>query len=157
AGGEAHVGQLAAGDLLGLYRFRSITANTAIYGLVGSPVSHSVSPAMHNAAFASTGLDAVYLPFPAADAEDFVAFGRALGVRGASVTIPYKVALRDRVDEVDAVACRIGAINTIRAADGRWIGANTDAAGFLRPLHERVHLTGVRVAVLGAGGSARAV
>jgi shikimate dehydrogenase len=112
---------------------------------------------MHNAAFGSVGLDAVYLPFPAVDAEDFVAFGRALGVRGVSVTIPYKVALRPHVNEVDAVACRVGAINTIRAANGRWIGSNTDAAGFLRPLHERVTLAGARVAVLGAGGAARAV
>jgi len=157
AGSEAQVGQVTSGELLDLYRFRSVTSETALYGLVGSPVSHSVSPAMHNAAFGAVGLDAVYLPFPAADADDFAVFGRALGVRGVSVTIPYKVALRGHVDEVDAVACRVGAINTIRAVDGRWIGGNTDAAGFLRPLHGRVPLTGARVAVLGAGGSARAV
>ena len=157
AGGQAHVGQLTLREFLDLYRFRSITAATAVYGLVGSPVTHSVSPAMHNAAFGSVGLDAVYLPLPAGDADDFVAFGRAIGLRGASVTIPYKVALRERVDEVDAVACRVGAINTIRETDGRWIGRNTDAAAFLRPLRERVPLNGARVAVLGAGGSARAV
>ena len=112
---------------------------------------------MHNAAFGAVGFDAVYLPFPAADADDFVTFGRALGVRGASVTIPYKVALSDRVDEADAVARRIGAINTIREMDGRWIGGNTDAAAFLRPLRDRVPLAGTRIAVLGSGGSARAV
>jgi shikimate dehydrogenase len=99
----------------------------------------------------------VYLPFPAADADDFVTFGRAFGVRGASVTIPFKVALCDRVDEADAVARRIGAINTIREIDGLWLGGNTDAAAFLRPLRDRVPLSGTRVAVLGAGGSARAV
>ena len=157
AGGEAHVGQVTSGELLDVYRFRSASSATALYGVVGSPVSHSVSPAMHNAAFGALGLDAVYLPFPAVDAQDFVTFGRALGVRGASVTIPYKVALREHVDEVDVVACRVGAINTIRAVGGRWIGGNTDAAGFLRPLHDRVALAGARVAVLGAGGSARAV
>jgi 3-dehydroquinate dehydratase / shikimate dehydrogenase len=157
AGGQAQVGQVTSEELLNRYRFRSLTAATALYGLVGSPISHSVSPAMHNAAFGALGLDAVYLPFPAADADDFVAFGRALGLRGASVTIPYKVALRDRVDETDAVACRAGAVNTIRAVGGRWIGSNTDAAAFLRPLRDRVTLAGARVAVLGAGGSARAV
>ena len=128
-----------------------------IYGLVGSPMSHSVSPAMHNAAFGATRLDAVYLPFPAVDADDFVTFGRAIGLKGASVTIPFKVALFDQMDEVYAVARRIGAINTMRAMDGRWIGGNTDAAGFLSPLRDRVELNGARVAVLGAGGAARAV
>ena len=157
AGLERHVGQVTPAELLDLYRFRSVTATTELYGLVGSPVTHSVSPAMHNAAFASIGLDAVYLPFPAADADDFVAFARALGVRGASVTIPFKVALGERVDELDAVASRIGAVNTIRAAGGRWAGRNTDAAAFLRPLAECLTLAGARVAVLGAGGSARAV
>jgi 3-dehydroquinate dehydratase / shikimate dehydrogenase len=157
AGGQTHVGQLTLGELLDLYRFRSITAATAVYGVVGLPVRHSVSPAMHNAAFGSVGLDAVYLPLPAADADDFVTFGRALGLRGASVTIPYKVALRERVDAVDPVACRVGAVNTLRATDSGWTGRNTDAAAFLQPLRERVPLSGARVAVLGAGGSARAV
>ena len=112
---------------------------------------------MHNAAFRAAGVDAVYLPLPAADADDFHRFARALGLSGASVTIPLKVSLFDRVDEVDAVARRIGAINTIRVADGRWIGGNTDATGFLQPLQERVSLGGLRASVLGAGGAARAV
>lgn len=157
AGQDRQIGQLTPGELLDAYRFRSLTEATDLYGLAGSPVSHSVSPVMHNAAFSALRLDAVYLPFPAADADDFVTFGRAIGVRGASVTIPFKVSLFDRVDEADPVARRIGAINTIRAIDGRWIGGNTDAAAFLRPLHDRVPLPGTRVAVLGAGGAARAV
>ncbi len=157
AGLERHVGQVTPAELLDLYRFRSVTAATELYGLVGLPVSHSVSPAMHNAAFGAVGVDAVYLPFPAADAADFMTFARALNVRGASVTIPYKVALRGLVDEADDVASRVGAVNTIRAIDGRWAGRNTDAAAFLRPLRERVPLKDARVTVLGAGGSARAV
>jgi 3-dehydroquinate dehydratase/shikimate dehydrogenase len=157
AGLERHVGQATPEELLELYRFRSVTAATDVYGLVGLPVSHSVSPAMHNAAFGSAGLDAVYLPFPAADAADFMTFARAIKLRGASVTIPYKVALHDLVDDVDALASRVGAVNTVRAAGGRWAGRNTDAAAFLRPLRERVALADARVAVLGAGGSARAV
>src|SRR5581483_12444714 len=114
----------------------------------GGAVGHSASPAMHNAAFRALGIDAVYLPLPAVSADDFVRFGKAIGIKGASVTIPHKVTLFDLVDEVYAVARRIGAINTIRVADGRWIGGNTDASGFLEPLQERVALDGLRVAVL---------
>jgi 3-dehydroquinate dehydratase/shikimate dehydrogenase len=157
AGDQHQIGQTTASDLLDRYRFRGLTENTAVYGLVGRPISHSASPAMHNAAFAATRLDAVYLPFPAADVDDFVTFGRAMGVKGASITIPFKVSLFDRMDEVYAVARRIGAINTMKAQDGRWIGGNTDASAFLTPLRDRVNLRGARVAVLGAGGAARAV
>ena len=92
---------------------------------------------MHNAAFRAAGIDAVYLPLPAADADDFVAFARAIGLKGASVTIPFKVALFERVDDACAAARRIGAINTIRVVDGKWRGANTDASGFLGPLQDR--------------------
>jgi shikimate dehydrogenase len=92
------------------------------------------------------------------DADDFIRFARAIGLKGASITIPFKVTLFDRVDEGDAVARRIGAINTIRVSDGRWLGGNTDASGFLAPLKDRgVALDGARVSILGAGGSARAV
>jgi len=157
AGTFAEVGQVTADSLVQDYRFRSISDAPAIYGLVAGSTGHSVSPAMHNAAFDAAHADAVYLPFPAADAADFHRFGKAIGISGASVTIPHKVALFDFVDEVYAVASRIGAINTIRVVDGRWIGANTDATAFLTPLKDRVSLRGLRVAVLGAGGAARAV
>ena len=112
---------------------------------------------MHNAAFAAMRRDAVYLPFPAASAEDFVTFARAFGVKGASVTTPYKVAMLDHLDEVYSVARRIGAINTVHVAAGRWLGGNTDATAFLQPLHNRVPLEGSTAAVIGAGGAARAV
>jgi len=157
AGLERDVGQMTPSALVEEFHFRSLTESTDLYGLVGSPVAHSVSPAMHNAAFRASRLDAVYLPLRAADTEDFVTFARAIGLKGASVTIPFKRSLFDRVDEADAVARRIGAINTIRMVDGRWMGGNTDANGFLKPLRNRVTLSGARVAVLGAGGSARAV
>jgi shikimate dehydrogenase len=158
AGGLSGVGQLTAASMLDLYRFRALGESTSLYGLVGCPIAHSVSPDMHNAAFGDARLDAVYLPLPAADVDDFVAFARAFRLQGASVTIPYKVALFERVDEVDAVARRIGAVNTIRLTDGRWVGANTDAVGFLQPLQDRhIRLQGIRAAVLGAGGAARAV
>ena len=157
AGSVPGVGQLTAHSLLKGYRFRTLTDATAVYGLVGGGVSHSVSPAMHNAAFHRAEMDAVYLPLPAVSAADFLTFGRAFGVSGASVTIPYKVSLAEAVDEMDPVARRIGAINTIRVVNGRWLGGNTDASGFLQPLRHRVPLKGLRAAVLGAGGSARAV
>jgi len=157
AGTITDIGQLSAQSLLKDYHFRSLTDSTDVYGVVGGSLAHSVSPAMHNAAFRAARLDAVYVPLPAASAADFQTFGRAIGIRGASVTIPFKVSLFDCVDEVDAVARRIGAINTIRVADGRWIGGNTDAIGFLDPLQDRVALTGLRASVLGAGGAARAV
>jgi 3-dehydroquinate dehydratase/shikimate dehydrogenase len=158
AGGVKDVGQVSVPELLHEYRFREINDGTALYGVVGSPVSHSVSPAMHNAAFRMGGIDAVYLPMPAADADDFMTFARAMRVSGASVTIPFKVAMCERVDEVYPVARRIGAINTVRFEHGRSAGDNTDAAGFLQPLTDRgILLGGVRAAILGAGGSARAV
>jgi 3-dehydroquinate dehydratase/shikimate dehydrogenase len=156
AGAEQHVGQISTRTLLEQYRFRQLTDATDIYGIVGLPVSHSVSPAMHNAAFAAAGLDAVYLPLPAVSADDVVAFGRALRVKGLSVTIPHKVTLLGRVDDMSDTARRVGALNTVRVVEGRWIGENTDSAGFLAPLHEHVPLAGLRAAVLGSGGSARA-
>lgn len=157
AGALDDIGQISAHAMVKDYNFRSVDGGTAVYGIVGGSVKHSVSPYMHNAAFHALRMDAVYLPMPAADADDFVAFGRAIGVSGASVTIPHKVTLFDRLDEVYAVARRIGAINTIRVESGRWIGGNTDAEGFLSPLRDRVALKGMRVAVLGAGGAARAI
>ncbi|MFI5178811.1 MAG: shikimate dehydrogenase [Vicinamibacterales bacterium] len=157
AGSQRGVGQLTVQSLLKDYHFRTIGDSTGIYGIVGGSVAHSVSPAMHNAAFRAARLDAVYLPLPAVSADDFMAFGRAIGISGASVTIPHKVALFDRLDEVYSVARRIGAINTIRVEDGRWVGGNTDAIGFLEPLQGRLMLKGLRASVLGAGGAARAV
>lgn len=157
AGANRAIGQLTADELLKDYRFRTLSDASDLYGLVGRPIAHSVSPAMHNAAFMAAHLDAVYLPLPATSAADFVAFARAIGLKGASVTVPYKVDMLDAVDEVYSVARRIGAINTIKMDEGRWLGGNTDATSFLQPLENRVPLKGVTAAVLGAGGAARAV
>jgi len=157
AGPLDEVGQLRPERLLGELRFRDIDRGTALYGIVGRPVAHSVSPAMHNAAFRAAGLDAVYLPLAAADIDDFVACARAFGLRGANVTIPFKVAMAGRVDRLSEPASRIGAVNTIRVEDdGGWTGGNTDANGFLEPL-ANVPLAGRRASLLGAGGAARAV
>lgn len=158
AGSVAGIGQLGPRALLDRYRFRSLTPDTRLYGIVGRPVGHSVSPAMHNAAFGATGVDGVYLSLPAVDVDDFVTFAREFSVSGASVTIPYKVALKERVDCVDPLAGEVGAINTLRMDGDRWQATNTDVAGFLSPLTDRGSvLRDMRVAVVGAGGSARAV
>jgi 3-dehydroquinate dehydratase/shikimate dehydrogenase len=157
AGPIADVGQLDARTLTKDYGFPAVTDATDIYGIVGGSVAHSVSPAMHNASFRAMDIDAVYVPLPATSADDFVAFGRAIGMKGASVTIPHKVAMFDHIDEAYPTARRIGAINTVKVVGSRWVGGNTDAQGFLEPLHGRVDIKGLRVAVLGAGGAARAV
>jgi 3-dehydroquinate dehydratase/shikimate dehydrogenase len=158
AGNLHTVNQIDATAMLDEYRFQAIGPDTELYGLTGSPIAHSVSPAMHNAAFAAIGRNAVYLPLPAADVDDFVTFARAVGLKGASVTIPFKVPLLDSVMGTDRLTREIGALNTIRAGANGWEGRNTDADGFLQPLAERgVSLSGCRAAILGAGGSARAV
>jgi 3-dehydroquinate dehydratase/shikimate dehydrogenase len=158
AGDVKDVGQVSASSLIDDFRFYAIKDSTELYGLVGSPIAHSVSPAMHNAAFSASGRDAVYLPLPATDAADFMAFAEALGLAGASVTIPFKVPLMTFVHDLDESARRIGALNTLRRTRGRWQGRNTDAAGFLQPLDDRnIDLRGMRASILGSGGSARAV
>jgi 3-dehydroquinate dehydratase/shikimate dehydrogenase len=157
AGDGVAPGQIPAERLLGEFRFRQITSGWRLYGVVGRPIAHSVSPAMHNAAFAAAGIEAVYLPLAARDFEDFDRFARAVGLAGASVTAPFKLeALRSAATAEDAAA-RVGAANTLaRRPDGDWDARNTDVAGFLAPLAgEALH--GCRAVVLGAGGSARSV
>jgi 3-dehydroquinate dehydratase/shikimate dehydrogenase len=156
--GDGHApGQISLSRMLDEFRFRRLTARTAIYGVVGSPLTHSVSPAMHNAAFDAAGTDAVYVPLVAASAEDFTVFASALDVRGVSITIPYKIDLFHRADAVDALSRQVGAVNTYRREAMGWEARNTDVSGFLAPLRDRINLQGARAAVLGTGGAARAV
>jgi 3-dehydroquinate dehydratase/shikimate dehydrogenase len=156
--GDGHApGQISASRMLGEFGFRQITERTGIYGVVGSPLTHSISPAMHNAAFRAAGADAVYLPLVASSADDFIVFATALGVKGASITIPYKVDLFQRADEVDELARKVGAVNTVRCDGPHFTARNTDVSGFLAPLTGRIDLRGARAAILGTGGAARAV
>jgi 3-dehydroquinate dehydratase/shikimate dehydrogenase len=148
-------GQLPAARLCDEFRFRSITPDTAVYGVVGRPIGHSVSPAMHNAAFEAESLDAVYLPLEAADADDVLACADALDLRGVSVTAPFKVELAARVP-LDHDARAVGALNTLVRAAAGWRGANTDMQGLLAPLGSRLTPGRTRAAVLGGGGAARA-
>jgi 3-dehydroquinate dehydratase/shikimate dehydrogenase len=157
AGDGVAPGQLAGARLLGEFGFRRVTADTDIYGVVGNPIAHSLSPVMHNAGFRALGLNAVYVPLQAADIDDFVTFARAIRMRGASITAPFKVAMLSKVEETDVMARRVGAVNTLIVREERWIGANTDVDGFLTPLKGKIALKGARVSVLGSGGAARAV
>jgi 3-dehydroquinate dehydratase/shikimate dehydrogenase len=157
AGDGIAPGQLSAERLLREYRFRRIRPDAALYGVVGNPVGHSRSPVMHNAGFEALGMNAAYLPLAASSASDLAAFARALPLHGISITAPFKIDLMAHVDEVDANARRVGAINTIVVRDGRWIGANTDGDGFLAPLRGRLDVRGARTTILGAGGAARAI
>ena len=157
AGDNVAPGQIDVQRLLNEFRFRRIGSHTAIYGVVGQPVSHSVSPSMHNAAFRAAHLDAVYLPLAAADFDDFMTFAEAINLVGASVTAPFKVQAFDRADECDPVSRRIQSVNTLRRIGSKWLGCNTDVAGFLSPLESVMKDTGTRGTVLGAGGAARSV
>lgn len=156
AGNAVAPGQMPAAQLVEEFTFRRVGPDAAIYGVVGTPVAHSLSPAMHNAGFAQAGLDAVYVALDAKDAGDFVTFARALRMHGASVTAPFKVEMLGHVDQCDPLARQVGALNTIvMGADG-WRGSNTDVDGLVAPLAARLQLRGARVAILGAGGAARA-
>jgi len=157
AGDGVAPGQVSQRRLQDEFGFRRIGARTAVYGVLGRPVSHSVSPAMHNAAFRATHLDAVYLPIAAADYDDFTRFAAAAELAGVSVTAPFKVNAFESADECDPVSRRIQAVNTLRREGGRWLGCNTDVTGFLAPLASAMRLPGSRATVLGAGGAARSV
>jgi 3-dehydroquinate dehydratase / shikimate dehydrogenase len=157
AGNNVAPGQVSASRMIDEFRFSRIGARTELYGVLGKPVSHSVSPAMHNAAFRATNHDAVYLPLAAADFQDFLTFADAAGLCGASVTAPYKVNAFESADECDSVARRIQSVNTLRRDGKRWLGSNTDVTGFLSPLGSTTPLRGSRATILGAGGAARSV
>lgn len=157
AGDGAAPGQIPAATLETEFAFSRVTSSTPLYGVVGRPVMHSMSPAMHNAAFRAARLDAVYVPLAAADFGDFMTFADALGLAGASVTAPFKLAAFERVATHDAMSARVQSVNTLKRAAEGWAGWNTDVAGFLAPLQAIDTIDGVRATVLGAGGAARAV
>jgi shikimate dehydrogenase len=131
-----------------------------IYGILGDPVAHSLSPVMHNAAFEILGMDAVYLAFRVTkpDLEDAIKGAKSLGIAGLNVTIPLKEKALVFVDVADEMATRIGAINTIDFSSGTPVGYNTDGIGSMQVLEETVgELTAKNVLILGAGGAARAI
>lgn len=134
-----------------------INGATELYGIMGNPVQHSLSPAMHNAAFARCGLNKAYVAFEVTDVRKALDGFRALGIKGVSVTIPHKQAVLKHLNSIDPVAQKIGAVNTLVVAGEKIHGLNTDWLGANRALEEATPLAGKSVLLLGAGGSARAI
>ena len=134
-----------------------LSGNTAVYCILGNPVAHSMSPLMHNTAFTLLGIDAIYLPFEVEDLQEAVAGMKALGIKGASVTHPFKTQIISLIDEIDDTAEKIGAVNTLVFGKERIRGTNTDWVGAVRCLETLLTIQGHNFVVLGAGGAARAV
>ncbi|HXF38714.1 MAG TPA: shikimate dehydrogenase [Blastocatellia bacterium] len=163
-GKESAAGQMTCEELIDKYRIRQLSSATCITAIIGSPVGHSASPAMHNRAFAELNLDLVYLPLEVEDVKQFIKRmvrpeTREMDwtLQGLSVTIPHKTSIIPLLDDLDQTAREVGAANTVVIRDGKLIGYNTDAQAFLEPL-ARIHaVAGAKCAVLGAGGAARAV
>ncbi len=155
-GREAAPGQLTAHALAECYRVRSIGPKTRVYGLLGSDVLRSLSPAIQNRAFAERGIDAVYVPLQAESLAAFMGALQALGASGWSVTRPYKGAMLSFLDSVTPPAAETGSANTVVVQDGRLVGLSTDGDGVLVPLRRRIDPAGRAVTILGAGGAARA-
>jgi len=129
----------------------------SVYAVFGDPVGHSLSPVMHNSAFAQTGFDGLYLAIRVQDIAAAVSGVRGLGIQGVSVTIPHKVSVMEYLDQVDESADKIGAVNTIVNRQGTLCGFNSDSAGAIAALTQKCVIRGKAVAVIGAGGGARAV
>jgi 3-dehydroquinate dehydratase / shikimate dehydrogenase len=150
-------GQVSARSLRHIYRIEKLAKTAKIYGVIADPVRHSISPAVHNRAFQSRRIDAIYLPFlvSPANLRDFFTLADRLPLTGFSVTIPHKQKIIRYLDVVDPLAKRIGAVNTVWRKAGKWRGANTDAAGVTGPLSKHLRLPKSTVLIVGNGGAAR--
>jgi 3-dehydroquinate dehydratase/shikimate dehydrogenase len=155
-GREAGPGQLTASQMAGLYRVQAVGPKTRVYGVLGSHVQRSLSPAIHNAAFAAARVDALYVPL---ETEALAPFLRALpdlDLAGFSVTRPFKTEIVPHLAELDESAAACGSVNTVVVRGDALLGASTDGLGILSPLRKRIQVKGARAVVLGAGGAARA-
>ena len=156
-GEETAPGQFTARTLTDLYRVGQIDTATRVYGVVGNPIRHSLSPLMLNTAFHRETVNAVYLPLQTSKLTDLLTVVRELPVSGLSVTMPLKQEVLKHLENMDPISAQVGACNTIvRNHDGKLYGFNTDVGGIVRPLEKRLSLAGAKVLVLGAGGAARA-
>ncbi|XP_078440173.1 dehydroquinate dehydratase, putative / shikimate dehydrogenase isoform X2 [Wolffia australiana] len=169
-GKESAPGQPTITELLNLYRIRDIRCDTKVYGIIGKPVGHSKSPLLHNGAFKSSGINAVYVPLLVDDLAQFLSVFSAPDFAGFSVTIPHKEAAVKCCDEVDPIAKSIGAVNTIfrRPSDGKLLGYNTDYTGAISAIEDAItgstgknstvsSLSGKLFVVIGAGGAGKAL
>jgi shikimate dehydrogenase len=129
----------------------------ALYAVIGNPVSHSLSPVMHNSAFSAIGFNGMYFPLELDDIQLAMSGLKSLNIKGASITIPHKTAVIDFLDNLDDGAARIKAVNTIVNIDGRLVGYNTDCTGAMRALSGKTEINDKDVAIIGAGGAARAI
>ena len=156
-GVETAPGQVTARTLRDLYRVEHLDQATRVFGVAGNPIAHSLSPLMQNTAFRRENVNAVLLPLRVRTLDDLLTVVRELPLAGAAVTMPLKQEVLPYLANMDPLTGRIGACNTLRTgADGKLYGFNTDVAGVVRPLEKRLKLKGARIAVLGAGGAARA-
>jgi len=138
----------------------AVSGKTKVFGVIGDPIEHSLSPVMQNAAFASTKLDSTFLAFnvKSSDVGKAMVGVRALGIQGLNVTMPHKASVISFLDEVDSVAKALKAVNTVKNENGKLLGFNTDGVGALSAFRENgVEFKGKKVMLLGAGGAARAI
>jgi 3-dehydroquinate dehydratase/shikimate dehydrogenase len=150
-------GQVSARDLRSIYRIDQVDAATRIYGVAGDPIEHSLSPVIMNTALRRENVNGVYLPLHAKTLKELIHCVREIPLHGLSITMPYKQAILPYLDNTDAHTAKIGACNTVvRGQDGKLYGFNTDVAGVVRPLEQRLSIENAKVLVLGAGGAARA-
>lgn len=150
-------GQVTAQELRSTYRVEQVDAATRVYGVVGDPVSHSLSPVIMNAALRRENVNGVYLALHAKSLKDLLACVRDIPIHGLSITMPYKQEIVEYLDNTDTHTSKLGACNTVvRGQDGKLYGFNTDIAGVVRPLEQRLPLERAKILVVGAGGAARA-
>lgn len=151
-------GQVSFERMKHVYRADQLSIKTRVYGVIGDPIGHSLSPVMQNAGFQARKMDAVFLPFLVRDLKDFLGAVGPLGIAGISVTLPHKQTILRHLDGCDPLAAAIGAVNTVVVrGGGKLYGYNTDYIGVLRALEKRIAMRGSRVLIVGAGGAARAV
>ena len=161
-GKESAPGQLTVDELSKIYHFKDINKETKLYGIIGNPVSHSMSPAIHNASFKEKGLNNVYVPLKIANIDTFMKECRKIDFHGFSVTIPHKESVLPFLDDLDHTSRKIGAINTIVNQNGKLTGYNTDCMAAVMGLECSMKetnetLNNKKIAIIGAGGAARAI
>jgi len=150
-------GQVSLDEMLHLYRAHQLTRGTRVYGVIGDPIGHSLSPLLHNIGFVESHLNAVYLPFLVHQLGDFLKIIPDFGILGFSVTLPHKQTILKHLKECEPLASEIGAVNTVVVRrDGSLYGCNTDYIGVLKALQKKLPIKGSRALIFGAGGAARA-
>ena len=156
-GAETAPGQVRAETLRDVYRLEYLDQATRVFGVAGNPISHSLSPLLHNAAFRREIVNAILIPLKTKSIQDLLTLALELPLAGCAITMPLKTEVLPHLANMDPMTHRMGACNTLRmGADGKLYGFNTDVSGVIRPLERRLSLKGARVVVLGAGGAARA-